>query len=789
MKHIKSPREFFGKQPGDDRVMIRWDRLCNYYRSLAAVSDRMLLEEMGKTSEGNDFLILYVSSPENLAKIEEYREISMRLSDPRGLSGEEIDALAQKGRTIVFQSYGLHSNEVGGPQMVPLMLYELLSESTPRIQKILDEVIFIISPCSEPDGEIVFTDWYYKYFGTEFEGICSPYLRHNWAGHSNNRDALRECVVESKYLNDILIRRFMPQIFQDHHHQCPDENRMSIAPTCDPLCTHMCPLVHRETAMYGSHMAMALSAAGRRGVLSGDPFFCDFPISSFYGISGLHNIAGMLTENADVRIATPDYIDPETLKLRTSREHVLEPCAACPDPWEGGWWHLSDIVEQMYIASMSLLDYAAANRTEILRRMAQKALYQTERGAREEIKAYVITNDQHDLSATEHLIELLYNQRVEMFRLKRDVMYRGSIYPAGSVYVPLAQPKYAVVKVMLAEEPYSKYALRESAERKERLDDAANLCMSLTMGVDTKKLEFEVNEDVLMPYDPSVGTWARPLSGSENESYRAINRLLAAGKAVYRDATGDFSEVCADGAFPICKARVGLVKMSFTGNTEEGYTRNLLKTFEFDYRIVMDKEIRECGVPEEIDVLIIPGDPPVKMCPGDEVSAGCPVEYQTGFGTKGRQHLREFVARGGRLIAWEASCGPINEWFRLGLSDRASGLSKAEYMTGSSQLNAYLKEEKDPLTQGMPKQFTLTHTDGPILVPSDFARKVEILAAIDRDHVLKNGIVRGARHLAGTPCMLRAPYGEGEVILYTFAPQFRMQQDGTYKLLFNALYL
>lgn len=789
MQYIKTPKEFFGQQPGDDRVMIRWDRLCDYYRSLAAVSDRMLLEEMGKTSDGNDFLILYVSSPENLAKIEEYREISMLLSDPRGLSGEEIDALAQKGRTIVFQSYGLHSNEVGGPQMVPLMLYELLTSQTPRVQKILDEVIFIISPCSEPDGEIVFTDWYYKYLGTEFEGICSPYLRHNWAGHSNNRDSLRECVVESKYLNDILIRRFMPQIFQDHHHQCPDENRMSIAPTCDPLCTHISPLVHRETSIYGAHMAMALSAAGRRGVLSGDPFFCDFPISSFYGNASLHNIAGMLTENADVRIATPDYIDPETLKLRTSREHVLEPCAACPDPWEGGWWHLSDIVEQMYIASMALLDHAALHREEILRRMAQKALLQTARGHKGEIKAYVITSDQHDKSSAEHLIELLYHQRVEMFRLKEDVVKGDRIYPAGSIYVPLAQPKYAVAQVMLSEEPYSKWVLREAPDRKDRLDDAANLCMSLTMGVETRKLSFEVDDALLEAYDGAPLHWARALCGNENESYRAINRLLSDGASIYRDTDGNFTEQCSDDAMPIRKARIGLVKMSFTGNTEEGYTRNLLKTYGFDYRIVMDKEIREVGVPEEIDVLIIPGDPPVKMCPGDEVPAGCPVEYQTGYGTKGREYLREFVARGGRLIAWEASCGPINDWFRLGLVDRAAGLTKIEYMTGSSQLNAHLKMENDRLTVGMPKHFTLTHTDGPILVPSDFTGKVDILAAIDRENVLKNGIARGERYLAGTPCMLRTRYGDGEIVLYTFAPQFRMQQDGTYKLLLNALYL
>lgn len=323
MSNIRTPLEFFGKQLCDDRVMIHWNDLCAYYRELDRLSDRMILEEKGKTSEGNDFLILYVSSPENLAELEKYRRISVRLADPRGLSPAEIDGLADEGRAIVFQSYGLHSNEVGGPQMVPLMLHELLTSDEPRIRKILDELIFIISPCSEPDGEIIFSDWYNRFLGTPHEGSYSPYLRHNWAGHSNNRDALRECVIESRHLNDIIVRRFLPQMVQDHHHQCPDEQRMSIAPVSDPICEHICPLLHRETAVYGAHMAMELSAAGRKGVVSRDPFFCSFPITSFYSNASLHNCAGMLTENADVRIATPVYIDPRNPQA----SHQPRPCA------------------------------------------------------------------------------------------------------------------------------------------------------------------------------------------------------------------------------------------------------------------------------------------------------------------------------------------------------------------------------------------------------------------------------------------------------------------------------
>ncbi|MBQ7336658.1 MAG: hypothetical protein IJW92_09335 [Clostridia bacterium] len=791
MLSIKTPKEFFGKQPGDDRVMIHWNQLCAYYREVAAHSDKVLLEEKGKTSEGNDFLILYVSSAENLARIEEYRQISMTLADPRGLSKEQINSLAEKGKAIVFQSYGLHSNEVGGPQMVPLMLYELIASESERIKKILDEVIFIISPCSEPDGEIVFTDWYHKYLGTEFEGICSPYIRHNWAGHANNRDALRESVIESRHLNDILVRRFMPQIFQDHHHQCPDENRMSIAPKCDPICPHISPVVHRETAAYGTYMAMELSLAGRKGIVAGDPFFSDFPISSFYGSACLHNIAGMLTENADVRIATPDYIDPETLKLCTAREHILEPCAICPDPWEGGWWHLRDIVDQMYIASMALVEYAANNRVRILKSMAQKALEQTKRGHGGEIKAYVITCDQNDLSATEHLIELLHNQRVEMFRLKNDVVHGDRIFKKGSIYIPLAQPKYAVVQVMLSEEPYSHQASKELNSAKPRLSDTANLCMSLTMGVDTKKLVFELDESALELYDAEAEKWERPLLASENASYRDANFMLADGKCVARDGLGNFvfePQVSAPTVKPIRRAHIGLLKVSFTGNEEEAFTRNLLRAYGFDYRIVMDAEIRESGIPEDIEVMIFPSDPPAKLCYGDEIPAGCPKEYQTGIGIKGRQYLREFVSRGGRLLTWEKSCGVINDWLGLGLVDKASELGANDYLTCGSQLNAVIAKENHPLTYGMPKKFTLTHSNGPILVPSDFAGNVEILATVSKQNVLCNGAMRGEEHLAGTPCMLRKAYGKGEVILYTFSPQFRVQQEGTFKLLLNALY-
>ena len=793
MATLKTPLEFFGKNPGDDYVMIRWDALCDYYREAAKISDRLILQEKGKTSEGNDFLFLYVSSPENLKNLEEYRKISMALSDSRNLSESEINDLVKKGKVIVFQSYGLHSNEVGGPQMVPHMLYELLTSNEERILKILDEVIFIISPCSEPDGEIVFTDWYHKYLGTPHEGCVSPYLRHLWAGHSNNRDSLRECVIESRHLNDIIVRGYMPQIVQDHHHQCPDENRMSIAPVCDPIFEHICPLVHRETALYGSHKALALSAAGRKGIVSGDPFFSNFPLTSFYGNALLHNSAGMLTENADVRIATPDYIDPETLKLATIRNHVLTPCAACPDPWEGGWWHLRDIVDQMYIASVSLLEYASVNREAILKSTAQKALYQTKRGHQGDIKGYVITKEQNDLSAAQHLITLMHNQRVEMFKLTKDINDGDTVLKKGSVFIPLYQPFYAVVQAMLEEAPFNKEEVKKMGIEgsKDKLCDVTSICMSLSMGVKTHKLGFEIPQDSLTLYTENEPQWFIPESAKENLSYYTANVDLENGKKIGRDEFGNFKEITNENTntlTPVRRARVGLLKLGLSRNEEEGFTRSFLRMYNCDYRIIMDSEIRENGVPEDMDVVILPGDRSSELSSGENEVVGAPKEYRSGLGTTGQRKLKEFVLRGGRVVTWEKSCDFVNATLGLHLVDRSVGLKCHEYLTSGTQLNATIEKENHFLTYGMPKKFTLAHTNGPILVPQCFDGKVEILAKFADHNVLKNGLLRGEDKIASTPCMLYAKCEKGDVVLFTFNPEFRTQQDGTFKLLLNTLY-
>ena len=109
---IPSPEEFFGHQMGADRQLARWDRLVEFYDTLGVLSDRINVEYVGPSTLGNPFLVIFVSSPENLENLTEIKRMNAILQDPRGHSQAEIDNAIENGKVVFVQSYGLHSTEV-----------------------------------------------------------------------------------------------------------------------------------------------------------------------------------------------------------------------------------------------------------------------------------------------------------------------------------------------------------------------------------------------------------------------------------------------------------------------------------------------------------------------------------------------------------------------------------------------------------------------------------------------------------------------------------------------------
>src|SRR2546427_1612990 len=167
---VPTPESVLGHKPGDDFYLASYDESREYFRKLAASSNRIRLITVGKTTRGLDWEIALISSPENLAKLDRYKETSRRLADGRGLSDQEARTLAREGKAIVHIDGGLHSTEVAGAQQSINLAYKLVSsQGDPEVDAILDNVILMLWPTLNPDGQNEVSAWYRKNVGTPYE--------------------------------------------------------------------------------------------------------------------------------------------------------------------------------------------------------------------------------------------------------------------------------------------------------------------------------------------------------------------------------------------------------------------------------------------------------------------------------------------------------------------------------------------------------------------------------------------------------------------------------------------
>src|SRR5438067_1643346 len=177
-RKIDSPEEFLGFAMGSDRKIARWDWIVAYYARLEEQSDRIKVVDLGPSTEGNPFLLVIITAPENLARLEALRAINARLADPRGRSEAELRELVGEGKAVICQSMSLHASEISGTQMAPEVAHDLVSRTDEETRSILNNVVFLMFPCLNPDGQLMVTDWYNQYLGTGYEGCSLPWLYH-----------------------------------------------------------------------------------------------------------------------------------------------------------------------------------------------------------------------------------------------------------------------------------------------------------------------------------------------------------------------------------------------------------------------------------------------------------------------------------------------------------------------------------------------------------------------------------------------------------------------------------
>ncbi len=843
---VPSPTSVLGFQPGEDRRVADWAQITEYFRRLDEASSRVQVLEIGRSTQNRPILMAVITSPENMARLDRYREIARRLADPRTITDEaEAERLIAEGRVIVAITCSIHSTEIVASQMAMELAYWLASDPSSETREILDRVILLLFPSANPDGIDIVASWYRRTLGTPYEGTAPPELYHPYTGHDNNRDWFMLTQVETQAITRALYREWFPQILYDVHQMGSTGARMFVPPFYDPPNPNIDPVLLRSVAVIGHHMAWALTAAGFRGVVT-NAQYDTWWAGGLRTMPYYHNMVGILTEAASARLMTPITLTREQLRGATrGLPNPLERATNFPDPWPGGVWRPMDILRMELVAARALLQVAARYRGEFLRDFYQLGKRAIERGQTEEPFAYIIPAEQWDPPTAAHLVNVLMAQGVEVHRAMERFVADGVEYPAGSFVLLLAQPLRALVKTLLEIQRYPERRLYPGGPP-ERPYDVAGWTLPLQMGVRVVEVArpFEAQLQKVTEAVAIVGrvSGARDLGGRRaqeavwllepkaNRAFSAVNELLASGlfhvSRLPRPLTiegqsypaGTFAIRAAEGAqrprpvvrqtlediarrhgvdvravtqqpaelVPLERRRIGLYR-SWVPSMDEGWTRWVLEQFGFSYTTLRDRDLRAGDLRARLDVVILPSDSPREIRDGHRPGS-YPPEYTGGIGKEGVENLKAFVQAGGVLLALGESSELIIEEFGLPVRNALRGLSPSEYFCPGSILRVAVNPEH-PVAYGLPAETDAYVVGGlafEVTAGGDVAP--EIVARYTEDP-LRSGYLLGREKIAGRAALLDVPYGRGRVILVGFRPQHRGQSWGTFKVLFNALLL
>ena len=190
---MPTPKDVLGYHVGAEKKLTYWADQQKWYRALEkALPGRVKTTVIGKTEEGREIMVVYVTSDANLKNLENNRANMRRLADPRGLSADEAKTLIAGTKPHYHLSAGLHSGETNTSEMLMELAYRLAVSDEPYIQQIRDNVIVSMVPTTDIDGRDRYVDWYnaYKineaYDGGETYG--EPPYWGKYVFHDNNRD-------------------------------------------------------------------------------------------------------------------------------------------------------------------------------------------------------------------------------------------------------------------------------------------------------------------------------------------------------------------------------------------------------------------------------------------------------------------------------------------------------------------------------------------------------------------------------------------------------------------------
>lgn len=849
---IISPEKHFGFTPGTDDMLFNYDDLISYLKKLDSVSPKLKLVKIGNSPEGKEMYIAFISSEENIKNLKKLQEINRQLALEPNLTNAQREKLFNSGKVFFLATLSMHASEVGPSQSAPLIAYEFVTTKDSLINKWLEDVVYMMVPCHNPDGMDMVVNHFKKYKNTKWAGSSLPGIYHKYVGHDNNRDFVSLSQEDTKAIAKIYNTDWFPQVMVEKHQMGSRGPRYFVPPMHDPIAENIDETIWNWTWIFGSNMIKDMTKDGQAGISQHYLYDDYWPSSTETCI--WKGVIGMLTEAASVKYAKPIFIEPNELSVSGKGLAEYKKSINMPLPWSGGWWRLSDIIDYEITSTKSIIKTASLHRRDILEFRNDLCKKEVHKGQNEPPYYYILPLKQHDTSELVSLVNLLREHGVSVYQLKDKYILNNNNYYAGDIIVPVAQPYRAFIKEVLERQ---KFPVRHYMPDGQIIKpyDITSWSLPLHKGVksieivDARSIEFEslfeeIKEDFKLTEDIPHDYWAAVFTVNNNESFKIAFHALSLGLKPQRlentltfrgrnipkgsfllygnsnmkklDAL--FSKVTISPIFidkkqkmqikPIKIPRIALVE-SYFHDMDAGWTRFIFDTYYIPYKIIRPGDFENTNFVKEFDVIIFPDENKSILMEGKWKSdndvysiSNYPPEFTKGIGEDGMKRLMEFIDDNGTIIAWGGSTDLFTgvlkierseddiEEFQLPFQDISKELQKKGLYCPGSFLNVSLVENH-PITLGLQKNIGVFSRGKPIFSTSfpSFDMDRRVIGKYPEENILLSGYCENEEKMGNKTNIVWLKKGNSQLVLFGFSPQFRGQTDASFKLLFNSILL
>lgn len=589
---VTSPKEFFGFNIGDDWKLANYDQFQAYWKKLDAESDRMVVEEIGKTAEGRPQLMAIITSPENFKKLDRYREIAQKLALAEGVTEEQARAMAREGKAVVWFDGGLHATEVLGAHQLIETVYQLVSRNDPETLRILNDDI-ILAVHANPDGMQLVSNWYMQEPDTLKRNMNIPRLYQKYIGHDDNRDFYILNQPETQNVARIQYSVWYPQIIYNHHQTGPAGTVMFAPPFRDPFNYNFDPLVPIGIDLVAASMHDRFLREGKPGVtMRTGSNYSTWWNGGLRTTAYFHNMIGLLTETIG---------NPTPMEIPLVVRNQL-PRGDLPSPIAPQKWHFRQSIDYSVTANYAVFDIASKRREDFLFNIWRMGMNNIERGSRDwwtttpteidslearvardraegesargggrggaqgfgpggfgaaapskyfteylrdpkkrDPRGYIIPPTQPDFLTATKFVNALRKVNVAVQRATAPFTVAGKTYPAGSYVVKTAQAFRPHVLDMFEPQDHPNDFAYPGGPPKPPYDNAG-WTLAYQMGVQFDRIldGFDCPcQPITGLAEPPAGTVANAnaagflLSHQTNDAFIAVNRALKNGNDVY----------------------------------------------------------------------------------------------------------------------------------------------------------------------------------------------------------------------------------------------------------------